>query len=80
MANLGYILKESVMSASKTMTDKEFRDLVTGLFNYSAYGEIPQFDSALANAIFEMEKPAIDYNLKKWQERSTLYDRNNNDW
>lgn len=80
MANLGYILKESVMSASKTMTDKDFRDLITGLFNYSAYGEIPQFDDALANAIFEMEKPAIDYNLKKWQERGTLYNRNSNDW
>ena len=78
MANLGYILKESVMAASKTMSDTEFRELITGLFNYGVYGEIPQFEGNLANAIFEMERPSIDYNIKKWHKRAAGHDTNNN--
>jgi hypothetical protein len=73
MANLGYILKESVMTASKTMTDAEFRELITGFFNYAVYGTVPQFENVLSTAIFEMEKPSIDYNNKKWQDREKVY-------
>lgn len=77
MANLGYILKESVMTASKTMTDAEFRELITGFFNYAVYGTTPQFENVLSNAIFEMEKPSIDYNNKKWQDRGKAYSASN---
>lgn len=72
MANLGYILKQSVMDASESLSSDDFSKLIKGLFNYAVYGEIPEFDGIL-KAIYEMEKPAIDYNNKKWQENSAKY-------
>lgn len=67
MANLGYILKESVMSSCEGMDDKEFRDTITGLFRYAAYGEEPNFTTELQKVVFKMEKPSIDYNNSKWK-------------
>ena len=67
MANLGLILKESVMNASTDMTGDEFKGLVTGMFKYAVYGEQPNFETALQKVIFEMEKPSIDYNNQKWE-------------
>lgn len=69
MANLGLILKESVMNASAEMTGDEFKGLVTGMFNYAVYGEQPNFETTLQRVIFEMEKPSIDYNNQKWELR-----------
>lgn len=76
MANLGYILKESVMDACKEMSDAEFRELITGMFNYAVYGNEPNFSTALQRVIFNMEKPAIDHNNKKWEERRVAYESN----
>ena len=67
MANLGFILKESVMDACREMCDVEFRELITGMFNYAVYGNEPNFSTALQRVIFNMEKPAIDYNNSKWK-------------
>ena len=69
MANLGYILKESVMTSCEEMSDKDFRETITGLFRYAAYGEEPDFSTALQKVVFMMEKPSIDYNNGKWKER-----------
>ena len=69
MANLGLILKESVMNACTGMTDNEFRGLITGMFNYAAYGEEPDFSTALQRVVFMMEKPSIDYNNGKWERK-----------
>lgn len=78
MANLGLILKESVMSACTDMTDKEFRGLITGMFNYAAYGEEPDFSTALQKVVFMMEKPSIDYNNGKWERKRIELERETN--
>lgn len=67
MANLGYILKESVMTSCEEMSDKDFRETITGLFRYAVYGEEPDFSTALQKVVFMMEKPSIDYNNSKWK-------------
>lgn len=69
MANLGFILKEKVMDATSNMTDKEFRETITGLFQYAVTGKEPEFNSELQKTIFLFEKDAIDYNNSKWAER-----------
>lgn len=69
MANLGLILKESVMNACTDMTDKEFRGLITGMFNYAVYGEEPKFEAPIQRVVFMMEKPSIDYNNGKWERK-----------
>lgn len=66
MANLGYILKESVMDSCKEMSDSEFRETIIGLFNYAVYGEEPNFTMPMQRVIYNMEKPAIDYNNSRW--------------
>ena len=35
MANLGFILKESVMEATKDLSDADFRNIITLLFYYA---------------------------------------------
>lgn len=69
MGKLGYILRENVMDASSDLTDAEFRKLIEGLFNYTLYGEIPNFEGTL-KIIFDMEKESIDYNNMRWYERA----------
>ena len=69
MANLGFILKEKVMDATADMTDKDFRETITGLFNYAVNGEYPKFNSDLQKTIFLFEKDAIDYNNLNWAKR-----------
>ena len=69
MANLGYILKENVITSCEEMNDKEFRETITGLFRYAAYGEEPDFSTTLQKVVFKMEKPSIDYNNKKWEDK-----------
>ena len=73
MANLGYILKENVMTSCGEMSDKDFRDTITGLFRYAAYGEEPTFSTTLQKIVFSMEKPSIDYNNKKWEEKRKMF-------
>ena len=72
MANLGYILKESIMDACAEMDDTKFRETITGLFNYATKGEEPQFNDPLQKAVFRMEQPSIDYNNKKWRDRAIV--------
>lgn len=67
MANLGYILKQSVIDACMHMSDKDFKDTILGLFNYAANGISPNFDTPLQKVIFDMEKPSIDRNNEKWE-------------
>ena len=75
MANLGFILKESVMDAVKDMDDKDFRKTLTALFRYAVYGEEPTDDlSTVGKIVFKMERPSIDYNNKKWNERRLNYE------
>ena len=76
MANLGFILKENVMAATAEMNDNEFRETITALFNYAVNGELPDDDklSMLGKIVFSMERPAIDNNLKKWEERRRNYE------
>lgn len=67
MANLGYILKQSVIDACMHMSDKDFKDTILGLFNYAANDVIPNFETPLQKVIFDMEKPSIDRNNEKWE-------------
>lgn len=76
MANLGYILKESVMESTEGMTDSEFRETITALFNYAVYGEEVNIKSNLGKIVFKMEKPAIDANNKKWFLRKESFEKN----
>lgn len=71
MANLGYILKQSVMDATANaqLSDLQFRQLITGLFFYATKGEECFFRDAPLDAIFALEKPSIDANNKKWEKR-----------
>jgi hypothetical protein len=69
MANLGYILKQSVMDACNSMDDKQFRETINGLFNFAVNGELPCFKTPLQEAVFIMEKPAIEHNNSKWEKR-----------
>lgn len=69
MANLGYILKQSVIDACSHMSDAEFKETILGLFNYAANGISPNFESPLQKVVFDMEKPSIDYNNKKWESK-----------
>ena len=57
------------MSSCEGMSNKEFREMITGLFRYAAYGEEPNFSTPLQKIVFKMEKPSIDYNNKKWETR-----------
>ena len=75
MANLGFILKESVMEATKGLSDADFRNIITLLFYYATDRvTVEEFElddlGPVAKAIFYMEKPSIDYNKKKWKENS----------
>lgn len=77
--NLGFILKKSVMEASSSLTDEEFRELICGLFNYATKGVEPELNSKLAKIIFKMEKPSIDRNNEKWRMRSIIYNKKKNE-
>lgn len=79
MANLGYILKETVMTATSGMNDSEFRETITGLFNYAIKGVVPEFNDPLQKAIFLIEKPAIDYNVARWECKRKEMEARNND-
>ena len=71
MANLGFILKQSVMDACNTMNDAEFREMITALFNYAVKGKTPELTTELQKVVFSMEKPAIEYNNSKWARKNS---------
>ena len=70
MSNLGFVLRENLMNATSYMTDSQFRQIITGLFEYAVEGRIPKYDEPLLNSVFEMEKAAIDGIRKKREEDS----------
>ena len=69
MANLGYILKQSVVDACSAMDDKEFRNTILGLFEYATKGIIPCSMTPVQKVVFYMEKPSIDKNNEKWEKK-----------
>lgn len=71
--NLGFILKQSLVDASSTLNDSDFRKLVLALFKYATKNEEPELDNPTSNAIYLMEKPSIDKNNEKWRQRQAVF-------
>lgn len=78
MANLGYILKQSVVDACSSMTDEEFRRTIIGLFDYATKGKVPSAMTPLQKVVFYMEKPSIDTNNEKWERKRIEFEREAN--
>ena len=62
----GFIINESLMDTISEATDKEFREIITKLYDYSTNAVVPEFGTKLGNTIFKLYKPFIDYNNEKY--------------
>lgn len=59
------VIYRSFHEASKLLSPEEYKELWVNLFDYSLDGDIPEFESALAEVIFTMAQPQIDANKKR---------------
>lgn len=61
----GFIFYESFLEAIGLLKPEEQLEAYKGICEYGLYGDLPEFDSNAAQAIFIMAKPQIDANKKR---------------
>ena len=76
-ANLGLLLRPSVMGVLKDLGDAEFRETIMTLYKFSVTGDEPKINSPIVKIIFDMERSFLDYNRKKFISRFMANNKNN---
>lgn len=61
----GFVFYSSFMEAISLLRPEEQLEAYKGICEYGLYGDLPEFDSNAAQAIFIMAKPQIDANNKR---------------
>ena len=78
MKKKGLVINDQLVDALSLADDKEFREIITKLYDYSAKDADVEFDTNLGNYIFKMYRPFIDYCNMRWEARKAKYDKRHN--
>lgn len=74
---IGLIIRPCVMNAALSLSDAEFKRLIVKMYACSRGKETKYSDeneTAVVQTIYEMEKPFLEYNLRRFLKNNDIND------